>query len=158
MRAPASQDAVAPSVTDPRNRSTPPLYDYAYFAGQQAVGYTSQKETLFTEPTTGGKKCEKLARFDLLPPDILTELAEHYGKGAKKYGDRNMEKGYPWSKTYAACQRHLTQFWNGENIDAETGSLHLIAAAWHCFTMAWFLRHGAGRDDRPATATKEETK
>lgn len=114
----------------------------------EAAGDPSAK-TYFTDPVTGGRKETKLARFDLLPPDILWELAEHYGKGARKYGDRNMERGYPWSKTYAACHRHLNAFWRGENVDAETGSLHLIAAAWHCFTMAWFLRHGAGTDDRP---------
>lgn len=107
------------------------------------------KRTFFTDPKTGGCKETKLARHDLLPPDIVHELAEHYGKGAKKYGERNMELGYPWSKTYAACHRHLNAFWQGEDVDTETGSLHLIAAAWHCFTMAWFLRHGAGTDDRP---------
>lgn len=112
--------------------------------------------TFFTDPATGGRKETKLARFDLLPPDILWELAEHYGKGSIKYGERNMEKGYPWSKTYAACHRHLNAFWRGEDVDAETGSLHLIAAAWHCFTMAWFLRHGAGTDDRPSA--KKENK
>jgi hypothetical protein len=122
------------------------------------IGHAQQVPTLspvtaaevrYTDPATGGQKGEKLARYDLVPPDIHHELAEHYGKGAVKYGERNMEKGYPWSKTYAACHRHLNAFWRGEDVDAETGSLHLIAAAWHCFTMAWFLRHGKGTDDRP---------
>lgn len=106
-------------------------------------------EVRYTDPTTGGQKGDKLARHDLLPPDIVNELAEHYGKGARKYADRNMEKGYPWSKSYAACHRHLNAFWRGEDVDPEMGSLHLIAAAWHCFTMAWFLRHNKGTDDRP---------
>lgn len=106
-------------------------------------------EVRYTDPTTGGQKGDKLARHDLLPPDIVHELAEHYGKGARKYADRNMEKGYPWSKSYAACHRHLNAFWRGEDVDPEMGSLHLIAAAWHCFTMAWFLRHNKGTDDRP---------
>jgi len=106
-------------------------------------------EIRYTDPATGGMKGEKPQRFDLIPPDILWELSEHYGRGARKYGERNMEKGYPWSKTYAACQRHLHAFWLGEDVDGETGSLHLIAAAWHCITMAWFLRHGKGTDDRP---------
>lgn len=122
--------------------------------GWSIAPLSESKEVRYTDPKTGGMKGEKLARFDLLPPDIVHELAEHYGKGAKKYGDRNMEKGYPWSKTYAACHRHLNAFWRGEDIDEETGSLHLIAAAWHCFTMAWFFRHNAGTDDRPKGGTK----
>lgn len=114
----------------------------------------STEEIRYTDPKTGGMKGDKLARHDLLPPDIVHELAEHYGKGARKYGERNMEKGYPWSKTYAACHRHLNAFWRGEDFDEETGSLHLVSAAWHCFTMAWFFRHNAGTDDRPKGGTK----
>jgi|GEM_PF-3298331 len=121
------------------------------------VDAVNPPQTFFTDPVTGGRKETKLARHDLLPPDIVHELAEHYGKGARKYGERNMEKGYPWSKTYAACHRHLNSFWQGEDVDAETGSLHLVAAAWHCFTMAWFLRHNAGTDDRPVTGKKGDT-
>lgn len=119
---------------------------------------TYRGETRYTDPKTGGQKGEKLARFDLLPPDILWELAEHYGKGALKYAERNMELGYPWGKSYAACQRHLNAFWRGEDVDAETGSLHLVAAAWHCVTMAWFYRHGAGTDNRPNVKKEGENK
>lgn len=88
---------------------------------------------------TGGQKGEKLAAFDQIPPQQLWRLAEHYGKGAQKYSPDNYRFGYDWRASYAALQRHLNQFWMGEDIDPETGSMHLIAAAWHCFTLAEFI-------------------
>ena len=67
-----------------------------------------------TTSKTGGEKGVKLERFDLIPVGPLTELARLYGIGAKKYDDRNWEKGYEWSKSYAAMQRHANEFWAGK--------------------------------------------
>jgi len=97
---------------------------------------------------TGGMKETKLERFDLIPPDVLALLARHYGRGAEKYAPNQWRKGYDWSLSYAALQRHLNAYWGGEE-DTETGSLHLIAAAWHCFTLTWFSGHHPELDDRP---------
>lgn len=101
------------------------------------------------DPLTGGKKGSKLERFDLIPWDQITELARHFGRGARKYEDRNWERGYAWSLSYAALLRHLTQWWQGEDVDQETGSSHLIAVAWHALALAWFQRWSKGTDDRP---------
>ena len=105
--------------------------------------------------STGGQKGSKPERFDLIPSDALKMLARHYGKGAEKYervnGLDNWRNGYPWSLSYAAMQRHLHAFWGGEDYDEETGSLHLVAAAWHCFTLIHFInnpRIPAEFDDR----------
>lgn len=89
---------------------------------------------------TGGQKDSKLARFDQIPALSLRQLAERYGYGNGKYptepgGLDNWRKGYAWSLSYAALQRHLNAFWSGEDLDPETGQPHLIAAAWHCFTL-----------------------
>jgi hypothetical protein len=88
---------------------------------------------------TGGQKGSKLARFDLIPTVPFQELAEHYGKGAKKYDDDNWRKGYDWRLSYAALSRHLTAFWGGEDLDPETGTPHVICAAWHCFALREFM-------------------
>lgn len=109
------------------------------------------KETRVVDPDTGGEKGSKLARMDLIPVKPLTELAEHFGKGCKKYSPRNWERGYDWSLSYAAAMRHLTQFWGGEDLDAETQSKHVIAAAWHCLALAEFMETMRSKDDRPTT-------
>lgn len=109
----------------------------------------STSEVRVTDPTTGGEKGSKLARFDLLPATPLWMLAEHYGRGASKYADRNWERGYKWSLSFAALQRHAWAFWNGEDTDPETGSPHILAVAWHALALAEFMRTHPEMDDRP---------
>jgi Domain of unknown function (DUF5664) len=106
-------------------------------------------ETMIVDPETGGTKGQKLARFDLLPADVLTLLAEHYGRGARKYAERNWERGYNWSLSFAAAMRHAWAFWNGEDVDEETGTPHPVAAAWHFIALTAYLIREAGTDDRP---------
>jgi hypothetical protein len=109
-----------------------------------------------TTSATGGQKGTKLERYDLIPTEALYYLARHYGVGAQKYDDDNWRKGYEWSKSYAALQRHLHAFWGGEDLDLETGSPHLTAAAWHCFTLLVFMldEQYADYDDRIQTGTQ----
>ena len=109
---------------------------------------------------TGGQKGAKLARYDLMPVDALRELAEHYGKGEKKYpteaGIPNFRKGYDISLSYAALQRHANQFWGGEDIDTETGSNHMIAAAWHALYIVQAMHdYGDRFDDRLTTSRQK---
>lgn len=106
-------------------------------------------EEIRSVSATGGEKGTKLQRYDLIPAGPLRLLAEHYGAGARKYADRNWERGYEWSKSFAALNRHLWQFWNGENNDAETGSPHIIAVAWHALALAEFACTHPEYDDRP---------
>ena len=106
---------------------------------------------------TGGLKGSKIARFDLIPCKPLWELAEHYGKVLRKYPQRNWEKGFDWSLSYAAAQRHLNAFWNGEDYDTKDHrSKHVIAAAWHCFALAEWMETHPELDDRPKKEKRRE--
>lgn len=98
--------------------------------------------------STGGQKNNKLARFDLIPPQALWDLAEHYGRGAEKYEDHNWTRGYPWSLSIAALHRHLNLFQQGEELDPETGTPHIVAVAWHAFTLMTFRHTHPEFDDR----------
>lgn len=101
-----------------------------------------------TTSSTGGQKGVKPEQYQSIPPEAERELAEHYAKGAAKYGDHNFRKGYEWSKSYSALRRHLRAFWGGEDIDPETGSKHIIAVAWHALTLATFMDEHPDFDDR----------
>ena len=92
-----------------------------------------------TTSETGGQKGSKPQRYDLIPTEPLRLLATLYGRGAEKYDDDNWRRGYDWKFSYAALQRHLNQFWAGEDIDPEMQVPHVINAAWHCFTLAQFM-------------------
>lgn len=108
------------------------------------------KEIRLTSPT-GGQKGSKLARFDLIPPSVLWEIAEHYGKGAEKYDDNNWMKGYDWKLSFASAIRHLMTFWMGEDYDNDVPiapTKHVVAAAWHCIALAWFMDNMPEYDSR----------
>jgi hypothetical protein len=116
-----------------------------FWASEQQPAPTG--EVRITDPVTGGQKGSKPARFDLVPADTLWALAEHYGKGAAKYAERNWERGYAWGLTIAAAERHLAKFRMGEDYD-EDGNLHVIAYLWHAMALATFALRGIGTDDR----------
>lgn len=100
-----------------------------------------------TDPISGGQKGVKLQRFSLIPVEFLWALAEHYGLGARKYDERNWEKGYAWSKSIDALERHLALWKMGEWNDPETGSSHMIAVAWHAIALFIYKLRGLGTDD-----------
>lgn len=97
---------------------------------------------------TGGEKGRKQEEYALIPPFPLAELARIYGFGSSKYDDNNWAKGYPWSWSLSAMQRHIEQFRAGNSIDAESGLHHLAHAAWHLFTIMELERMKRGTDDR----------
>jgi hypothetical protein len=108
----------------------------------------SSEEEIVADDITGGQKGIKLERYDLIPVRPLVYLARVFGRGAKKYAERNWEKGYLWSKTFAALMRHCWAFWGGETIDPETGLPHMAHAAWHCFVLMEYTERYPKLDDR----------
>lgn len=127
-----------------------PIYTFTEAGdGQPLVVLLDGTDEVRTTSATGGQKGMKLARYDLVPADPLRSLATLYGKGASKYADRNWERGYEWSKSFAALNRHLWQFWSRQDTDDETGMPHITAVAWHAFTLAEFMRTHPEYDDRP---------
>jgi hypothetical protein len=69
---------------------------------------------------------EGKGRFDLMPPLALLRLAKHFENGAKKYGERNWEKGIPISSFIDSALRHIFKFMAGQEDED-----HLCAAAWN---------------------------
>lgn len=91
---------------------------------------------------------EKL-RIDLIPPELITSVSEVLTFGARKYGDRNWEKGMPHMDYWASCQRHLWKWANGEDIDADSGLLHLSHAGCNIAMMLHHINHHPNLDNRP---------
>lgn len=75
---------------------------------------------------------EGKGRCDLLPMCVLLRLARHYENGAKKYAERNWEKGIPASRFADSALRHLFKYMDGQNDED-----HLIAAIWNLCGLAW---------------------
>jgi len=114
-----------------------------YLAGSDEVRVTAP---------SGGQKGSKPARFDLIPGGALWKVAELYGHGASKYEPRNWERGYDWSLSFAALQRHAWQFWNGEDNDPESGKPHMASVVFHALALLTFMEEQREYDDRPRHA------
>lgn len=93
-------------------------------------------------------------RFDLLPMGAIRRLAIHFEKGAKKYGDRNWEKGIPLDRYMDSALRHLASYMEGR-IDED----HLVAAAWNLLcalqTESW-IAEGRLPDSLQLTAPAQD--
>lgn len=96
---------------------------------------------------------EKL-RYDLIPVHPLRLLAEVYTIGARKYADRNWEKGIAYTRILGAMMRHLEAFRAGESLDPEGGQHHLASVAWGAFALMEYEETHREFDDRPATGQK----
>lgn len=80
-------------------------------------------------------------RFDLIPPESELALAQVYELGARKYDDRNWEKGIPFSVCLSACKRHLNRFELGELINTDdNGFEHVTHALWWLVALVTFIR------------------
>lgn len=88
-------------------------------------------------------------RYDLIPADALEELAKVYTMGAKKYGDRNWEKGMDWSRLFGAMLRHSWSWFRGEKFDQQDGQHHLSSVAWCALALMSYEMRKVGKDDRP---------
>ncbi len=124
----------------------------------EEVAILLHDEVRTVDPKTGGEKGLKLDRYDLIPAEVEEALANHYGMGAKKYADRNWERGYAWGLSYRALRSHLNKFVQGERYDNHTpscppgcvnhtGTHHMICVMWHAVALFIFDIRRIGTDN-----------
>lgn len=99
-------------------------------------------------------------RMDLLPACAIIRLSKHFENGAKKYEERNWEKGIPTHSFIDSAIRHLMKY-----LDGATDEDHLCAAAWNCMCCMWTEEKRPDLIDIPSrlnqvvdTSGKEDTK
>ncbi len=80
-------------------------------------------------------------RYDLISPHALRRLALLMERGAKKYGDRNWERGMPESRCIDSAFRHLVQYMAGA-----TDEDHLAAVAFNVFAIIHFQETKQNKD------------
>jgi hypothetical protein len=106
-----------------------------------------------SKTSNGGSKFDNgKPRVDLVPTGAIRGVAEVLTFGAEKYDAHNWRKGIAYSRLYAAAQRHLMAYWEGEDTDPESGKSHL----YHAITNIIFMSEMPAKfDDRWAKG--EET-
>lgn len=91
------------------------------------------------ESQEGVKYDSDKLEYSLLPKGVLTPILKVLSFGKKKYAADNwMKVDNPKERYYNAMQRHITQWWEGEKYDSETGENHLAHAACCLMFLLWF--------------------
>ena len=111
----------------------------------------TEKSSPETKDEPGKRYDNGKPRYDLIPPEALEELAKLYEMGARKYSDRNWEKGMSWSRCFGPLMRHAWAYWRGEDTDPESGLPHMVHVAWNALALVHFgkFKQYAKYDDRP---------
>lgn len=91
--------------------------------------------------------CDK-ARTDLLPIIPLLGAARVFGFGARKYGEFNFRGGIKHLRLYGACLRHLFAWYEREDVDPESGELHLDHALCSLMMLRQMVHERPDLDDR----------
>lgn len=85
-----------------------------------------------------------------VPTKPLFELGLAMMEGGRKYGSHNYRSiGVRMSTYYDAAQRHLTAWWEGEDIDPDSGIHHIIKAMASLLVVRDSMHMGNCMDDRP---------
>ena len=95
-----------------------------------------KKEEDVEQSTSGRKYDNGKLRYDLIPSECMEALARVLTYGANKYEANNWQnlEDY-YNRYYAADERHIQKWRQGEDYDQESGELHLA----HAFTNVCFL-------------------
>lgn len=91
----------------------------------------------------GYKSDDGKARWDRLPWAEVQDIVMVLAFGIRKYAPDNWQKvAEPRDRYFAAAQRHLVAWKQGEMNDPESGLPHLAHAGCCILFLAWFDRNG----------------
>jgi len=94
--------------------------------------------------------------FSCVPAPVLSELAVALLEGARKYGRHNYRvAGVRMSVYYDATLRHLTSWWEGEDLDPDSGLSHITKAIASLTVLRDSMIQGNATDDRPPVSPEE---
>lgn len=94
------------------------------------------------------------APMSTVPVPVLMELGVAMQEGACKYGRHNYRAigSIKSSVYYDAAMRHLMAWWEGENIDVESGLSHITKAIASLVILRDAMMQHRNEDDRPIRA------
>lgn len=88
--------------------------------------------------------------FDTDYQTAYLEVSQHYAEGAKKYSDRNMEKGLPWHSMVDSALRHYTKWRRGDKDEP-----HARAVIWNLLTLLYMIDNKPELNDLPCKEEKD---
>lgn len=128
--------------------SLPPNDDYASTEAPQVTSTT----VTHVEKPTNPKDAIGIAKVPLscVPMPVMMEIGLALMEGGLKYGRHNWRSiGVRASVYFDATMRHLAAWWEGEDIDAESGLSHITKAISSLTVLRDAMLQDMVNDDRP---------
>ena len=94
--------------------------------------------------------------MSVLPTQVILELGLGMFEGDRKYGRSNYRvAGVRGSVYYDATMRHLMGWWEGQDIDPDSGLNHITKAITSLLVLRDAMMNGLWNDDRPPKVDPE---
>jgi len=94
----------------------------------------------------------------VLPQQVLAEIGLALMEGARKYGAYNWRvAGVRNSVYFDAAMRHMQSWWEGQDIDPDSGVHHLVKALACLLVIRDAQLQGMFTDDRPPSSIRKDT-
>lgn len=120
-----------------------------HYAGcPRAAKVPDTKDTKDTNPkdAVGVRK----VCFSVIPWAVIAELGLALLEGARKYGRHNWRVAGVRASVYVdACSRHISDWWEGVDIDKDSGLSHITKAIATLTVLRDSMIQGNWVDDRP---------
>lgn len=98
----------------------------------------------------------KKVPFSTVPAPVIAEVGLAMLEGARKYGRHNYRAvGVRGSVYYDAALRHLTSWWEGQDVDPDSGLSHIVKALACLTVLRDSMIIGNWKDDRPPVHNEE---
>lgn len=95
--------------------------------------------------------------FSTVPAPVIAEVGLGMLEGARKYGRHNYRAiGVRGSVYYDAAMRHLTGWWEGQDIDPDSGLSHITKALASLVVLRDAMMNGKWIDDRPPPVAAQD--
>lgn len=108
--------------------------------------YMTEKKPSNPKDAVGIKKYP----MSVVPAQVLAEVSLGLMEGSRKYGRHNYrEAGVRASVYYDATQRHLMDWWEGTDIDPDSGLSHITKAIASLVVLRDAMINDMVEDDRP---------
>ncbi len=122
-------------------------------SGDESCAYVVKDGGSRESFATGAIREERFnkGRYDLISPIALRHLALISELGAKKYSERNWEKGMPMSRILDSAFRHLNQYMEGKRDED-----HLAHAFWNIMVAIHFDELNPELNDLPMHQKNKE--
>lgn len=113
-------------------------------------------DTKPTNPNPKDLQGIKKVPLHVIPPQVLSEIGLALMEGSRKYSRFNWRAaGVRSSVYYDAAMRHLLAYWEGQDVDPDSGVSHLVKAIAGLMVLRDAERQGMVTDDRPFPAKNQ---